>query len=353
MPDSSPGLASVDGLHTLAQRYGDALTLGHLVEAGVDRLPLPGAGHTLARWRVLASVAAHDLSLVKLFEGHTDALAILAELGGAPATEPHALWGTWCAEPPDARVTLDADEAGRISLSGTKAWCSGAATVTHAVVSCWNAAGEPCLAAVAIRQPGVRVTDEGWHAVGMAGSASVDVHFDNAQAVQIGQPGDYVRRPGFWQGGAGIAACWFGGALGIAQRVRRPGGAKPDAHRLAHLGAIDVALTPAAAMLREAAAWIDRHPRDNAQRVAMRVRLAVEQAATQVMHHAGRAVGAGPLCREPHFARAMADLPVFLRQSHAERDLAGLGQLALDDAAAATQDNEQDNKQKGPPSWTL
>ncbi len=345
MPDFAP----VDVLQPLALRHGNALTLGHLVEAGVDQLPLPGAGDTLARWRVLTAVAAHDLSLVKLFEGHTDALAILAELGGEPATAPHALWGTWCAEPPDARVTLHADEAGRIRLSGTKAWCSGAASVTHAVVSCWNAAGEPCLAAVALRQPGVRVTGEGWHAVGMAGSASVDVHFDQAQAVQIGVPGDYVRRPGFWQGGAGIAACWFGGALGIAHRVRRPGGAKPDPHRLAHLGAIDVALTPAAALLREAAAWIDRHPRDNAQRVAMRVRLAVEQAATEVVHHAGRAVGAGPLCREPQFARAMADLPVFLRQSHAERDLAGLGQWALGDAA----DTLQANRQEEPPSWTL
>jgi hypothetical protein len=164
----------------------------------------------------------------------------------------------------------------------------------------------------------------------MAASASVDVRFDGARAVQIGQPGDYVRRPGFWQGGAGIAACWFGGALGIARHVREGTGPKADAHRLAHLGAIEVALGGAAALLREAAEWIDRHPQDNAQRVAMRARLAVEQAASEVMHHAGRAVGAGPLCRDARFAHAMADLPVFLRQSHAERDLAALGQLAAD-----------------------
>lgn len=53
-----------------------------LIAAGLDRLPLPGAGHgaTLERWRCLAVVAGHDLSLLKLYEGHTDALAILAEL---------------------------------------------------------------------------------------------------------------------------------------------------------------------------------------------------------------------------------------------------------------------------------
>lgn len=52
-----------------------------------------------------------------------------------------------------------------------------------------------------------------------------------------------------------------------------------------------------------------------------------------VMHHAGRALGATPFCRDPHFARLMADLPVFLRQSHAERDLERLGQLTLEQSA--------------------
>jgi heme oxygenase len=36
------------------------------------------------------------------------------------------------------------------------------------------------------------------------------------------------------------------------------------------------------------------------------------------------------MCRDARFARAMADLPVFLRQSHAERDLAALGEQIMD-----------------------
>lgn len=289
---------------------------------------MPGSGRTLARWRTFADVAAHDLSLAKLFEGHADALAILTELGAQVAPS-GSRWGTWCAEPPDARVRMDTDGSdrrpSRAHLSGTKAWCSGATSVTHAVVSCWNAAGEPCLAAVAMDQGGIKVTGDGWQAVGMAASGSVDVCFDLAEAIPIGGPGDYVRRPGFWHGGAGIAACWFGGALGIARMACDLSGKAPDAHRLAHLGAIDAVMTATRAVLRETAAWIDAHPRDDAQRVALRARLVAEQAANEVMLRAGRALGAGPLCRNPRFARAMADLPVFLRQSHAERDLATLG----------------------------
>ncbi|MGF6526121.1 acyl-CoA dehydrogenase [Variovorax sp. PvP013] len=322
---SSPGAGGFDRLAALLDGASQPPSLAHLIEAGADDLPLPGDGRTLARWQALTAVATRDLTLIKLFEGHTDALAILAELGG-PAPPPASRWGTWCAEPPDARVELRESANGSDArLHGTKSWCSGAASSTHAVISCWNARGEPCLAAVALDQPGVTVTDTGWHAVGMAGTGSVDVRFDDAAATPVGQPGDYVARPGFWQGGAGIAACWYGGAQGIAEMTRRRLGPKPDAHRLAHLGAIDVALAGAAAVLREAAAWIDAHPRADAQRVAARARLAVEHAATRVLDHAGRALGAGPLCRDARFARAMADLPVFLRQSHAERDLASLG----------------------------
>jgi hypothetical protein len=318
--DATPGLLP-DALDVL-----DApLSLQRLVLGGSGRLPLPGSGRTLERWQSLAAVAAVDLAIAKLFEGHTDAIAVLAELG-AETVPAHSVWGTWCAEPPDARLSLRVHDNGVARLTGRKAWCSGAAQVTHAVVSCWNEAGEPCLAAVAMQQPGVSVREADWHAVGMADTHTGDVLFDEALAAQIGRPGDYVGRPGFWHGGAGIAACWFGGMRAIAATVRRASGPAADTHRKAHLGAIDVAMSGAAAVLREAAAWIDAQPDADAQTVALRTRLVVERAAEEVMTHAGRAVGAAPFCRDAHFARAMADLPVYLRQSHAERDLAALGE---------------------------
>ena len=301
-----------------------ARALQALVAPGAERLPLPGGGQTLERWRRLAAVARRDLSLAKLYEGHNDALAIQEELGCGPARA--GAWGTWCAEPPHARLSMLPEGDGRLRLRGRKAWCSGAALLDHALVSGWNAAGEPCLAAVDLRQPGVQIGNEGWAAVGMADTCSVDVLFDDALATPVGPPHAYVRRPGFWHGGAGIAACWWGGAVGIGRAVQTAlAQREPDAHQRAHLGAIDVALGACTALLREAAAWIDRHPAQDAQAWALRVRLAVERGADDVLRHAGRALGAGPLCKQPALARAMADLPIFMRQSHAESDLAALG----------------------------
>ena len=48
-----------------------------MLAARLDGLPLPGGGATPMRWRALAAVARHELSLVKLYESNTDALAIL------------------------------------------------------------------------------------------------------------------------------------------------------------------------------------------------------------------------------------------------------------------------------------
>ncbi|MGF6642925.1 acyl-CoA dehydrogenase [Paraburkholderia sp. GAS82] len=305
--------------------------LTQMIAAGHDRLPLPGSGHTLARWRALAAVAARDLGLVKLFEGHTDALAILAELK-APAVPPGSSWGVWAAEAPDARLTATPLANGQLQLDGVKAWCSGARALSHAVVTAWLG-DEPVLAAVALTQPSVSISSDHWQAVGMRATESGDVRFEQTRAIQIGTPRDYVNRAGFWQGGAGIAACWYGAAAGIAHMMADAVAARPDAHRLAHMGAVDVALAGAAAVLRATAAQIDARPRADVQIAALRARLIVEAAATTVMTHAGRALGAAPLCRNERFARAMADLPVFLRQSHAERDLAALGERVLSEQA--------------------
>ena len=330
-----------------------ASKLQDLVEAGLADLPVPGSGRTLERWQALARVGSEDLSLAKLFEGHTDALAVMRELGAPPAPLGSS-WGMWAAEPPDAKVVFqpidgdanvsDAGDCGQsICLKGRKAWCSGARTVSHGLLTVWRSDGTgPFLASVAMHQPGVQVSKEGWSAIGMAASASVDVIFTSARAQLVGPAGAYLNRPGFWHGGAGIAACWLGGAQSVAHALWQATsqGGQSDKILLRHmaLGKVDLALRHTAALLREAAVWIDAHPRADASALALRVRLSAEASAEHVLAEVGRALGAAPFCKDAHFARMACDLPVYLRQSHAERDFAALGERA-----AAS----------GPQSWAL
>ncbi|WP_241109972.1 acyl-CoA dehydrogenase [Pseudomonas sp. MPFS] len=308
-----------------------ARLMERLVGQGLDRLPLPGQGQTLLRWQALARVAACDLSLCKLYEGHTDALAIM-RYWSAPLPPADSTWGMWAAEPPQARVILHATRhAGAVRLQGLKAWCSGASLLSHGLLTAWDAEDRQYLVAVALDQTGVQVTGNGWQAVGMAASQSVEVVLDGAHGQLVGPAHGYLQRPGFWQGGAGIAACWHGAAQAIGQALRRHCTERPEPHALAHLGAVDCALQASANLVRSTARWIDQHPTAAAEVPARRLRAACEASATQVLEHVGRALGATPYCRDAHLARLFADLPVYLRQSHAERDLAVLGGLVAAD----------------------
>ncbi|MEK6346699.1 MAG: acyl-CoA dehydrogenase [Burkholderia sp.] len=335
--DATPAscdLASLDAVLAALPAPLDEAALGaaaHRVVEAFPHVPRPGAGQTLVRWRFLAGVAGHDLPLVKLVEAHADADAILDELGAPRARVPDpGLLAVWAARSAggDLRISSRvgrADAAAPHRLTGTKAWCSGARAVDTALVTCIDDDGHDRLAAVSMHQPGVTVSDRGWAALGMRATGSVEVDFDGATATLLGPPGAYLDRPGFWQGGAGIAACWYGAAAALAGRLREAASRRDDPHLQAHLGAADVALCGARAVLREAASAIDAAPRADAMVTALRARAAVEHAADAVQHAALRALGAGPLCRDRWFARMAADLPVFLRQSHAERDLAALG----------------------------
>jgi hypothetical protein len=81
-----------------------------------------------------------------------------------------------------------------------------------------------------------------------------------------------------------------------------------------------------------AAAEVDAHPEDvdRAKIRTQRVRAIVESAGTQTVDRVGRALGATPLATDPSHTQAVTDLLVYLRQSHAERDLAALGRLVAE-----------------------
>ncbi|SEI21957.1 acyl-CoA dehydrogenase family protein [Pseudomonas asplenii] len=345
---NNPDILIHDELQTLLSRFTPAPEPGaresHLIEImrslqahGFDQLPLPGHGKTLLRWQRLAQVAGHDLSLAKLYEGHTDALAILAECEADHLQDP-AIWGVWAAEPPYARTRIVARQGSRVHLRGRKAWCSGARQVNRGLLTAWDEEGHQQLVAIDLNEPTRQLDSSTWHAVGMAATASVEIEFFDTAAYLVGQPGDYLARPGFWQGGAGIAACWYGASAALAESLRHYCCTRSaDPHAQAHLGAVEAALCAARATLRECAAWIDAHPQADASAHVRRLRAVVEETASKVIDHVGRALGATPYCRDPHFAQLAADLPVYMRQSHAERDLAELGQQVADAAPGSWQ----------------
>lgn len=281
-------------------------------------LALPGRGQTLQRWQALAAMGAEDLALAKVLEAHFDARAILADLG-RPLPAPERLLAVWAAEAPGC--VLAADAAGRIS--GRKAWCSGGSLVDAALVTV-RGGERPGLYLLPMGEA-VTFDEAAWRAPGMTHIPSTTISVVDAAADWQGSLDQYLQRPGFWHGGAGIAAVWLGAAAAIVAALRDV--ATGDIRcRLA--GEAMMALAPAMALLREVASHIDAAPQRALQAEVVLVRSVAERACVRILDLAGRSLGPGPMCLDGAHAQRWADLTVFIRQSHGDRDWSWLGSEA-------------------------
>ena len=296
-------------------------------------LPAPASGQTLRLWESLASLGAVDLTVARVVEPHLDALAILGEADqGAPPVG--AVWGVFAAEGGD-RLRAEPTREGEWTLTGSKPWCSLGDRLTHALVTAWVDDSRRGLFVVDLDHPGVH-HQQGtpWASRGLVQVRSTGLEFDAVPGVAVGAPGWYLERPGFAWGGIGVAAVWYGAAVAVARRMREASiQREPDQIALAHLGAVDVALARARALLVEAASIVDgpRVSPEDAARLALRVRQVVADTVDEVLLRAGHALGPGPLATEGEHAGRVSDLALYVRQHHAERDAAALGRSVLSD----------------------
>ncbi|WP_209562124.1 acyl-CoA dehydrogenase [Frigoribacterium sp. PvP032] len=347
----------------LPRTVADSLALAADLTSRGGAAPVPGAGSTADLWLALATLAAHDVGAARAVEPHLDAVAILdqAREAGVVALPARAssserfTWGVFAAEGPGAKLVAepvepsadagaDAGASGARepagaswTLSGTKPWCSLAGVLDGALVTAW-VGDERRLFAVDLRQAGVEVVPGAWHARGLVEIPSGPVAFEAVPATPVGEPGWYLRRPGFEWGGIAVAACWYGGAVGVAGALLRSAVARePDPWLLRALGVVDERLGDARRALEEAAVAVDsgRAVGQEARLLAKRTRATVAYAAEDVLAAVGGALGPAPLASDPEHAKRVADLELYLRQRHALKDDASLGGAVRDAAVAS------------------
>lgn len=249
----------------------------------------------------------------RLQEAHLDATIILRELG-APAPKDGEFWGVWAAEPPTPRVEAQLiDDTWQ--LTGSKPWCSGAGRCTHALVTATAEDGKKMFA---VDLSGTNVTGD-WGHPGMRDTLTYSVEFDKHPATLVGTHEDYLHRPGFWDGGIGVAACWLGSAAGLIDFV-------PDKYALQR-AQIQAQITSGLWLLRGCAAEVDEDRSFEAARIrALIARDRADAIAQEILRLTKRCLGAGPLVNNPELLQRIEDVEIYTRQSHGDRDLEWLGE---------------------------
>lgn len=286
-------------------------------------LPYPASGQTYQRWQMFAQVAGYDLSLAKLFESNCDALSILNELGYQDEIDDQT-WAVWAAEGGPVPVQVENNQC-----SGIKTWCSGAEFIQKALMSYKDKQGQAQLCIVELAHPSVHVDLSHWQAVGMQGTQTAQVHFDNTPVTVIGQPNRYLERPGFWHGAAGVAACWYGAAVRLVSFLQESCQTHPNAFKKMYLGELAQQLSVTKQYFQYIAMLIDDEPMLSHEREIRILRAQTEQCCQSVIQLVGKALGARPYCEEATFSQLIADLPVFIRQSHAAFDYESIAELCL------------------------
>lgn len=307
-----------------------------------DEVPLPGHGQTRRRWQVLATLAEHDLTTARVVEAHLDAVAILAE--GETEVPAESTWGVFAAEAASARLEAHgpAVAAGDQpwTLTGTKPWCSLAGELSHALVTAHTPQGRRLFAvdlAAGRRDGTVTVEPGAWHSRGLVDVPSGPVRFSGVPAHPVGEAGWYLHRPGFAHGGIGVAACWFGGAAGVAKPLLTSD--RTDLLTQRSRGTVDLRLRCARLALDDAAALVDAGAATgtDGELLAARTRSIVAEAAEVVLSEVGHALGPAPLTFDRAHATRVADLTVYLRQHHGDHDVAAVGQMLTKTAPETTQ----------------
>ena len=285
----------------------------------------PGARRLAA---VLRLVGHGSLALGRLYEGHVNALQLIARYSDAAQRERlfadacnGHLFGVWNTEPPGGGLAL-AGYADGMRLTGMKAFASGAGFVTRALVTSRGPGGSGTVMLVVPLEPGTGADLSAWRAHGMRASATGTVDFSGIRidaADILGAQDDYFRQPGFSGGAWRFAAVQLGGIEAVfdAWRVHLAAtGRGGDPHQLARLGEGAIAVEGAKLWVECAAGRVSEAalPPERVVAFVNLARLAVERAGLDVLQLAQRSVGLQGFLRTHPLERLSRDLATYLRQ---------------------------------------
>ncbi len=328
---------------------GDRRLLGRAA-AGERGVPVAGRAAELADLR---AVGFRNLVLGRLIEGHGNAISLVSRCGterqrvtANDEAAAGALFGVWNTAPADGVHVVAAGD-GWLELGGRKTFCSGAGTVTRALITARDANGLSQMLLVPMDRVTVRIDHSSWDPLGMLESDSFAVDFTGVRLdadAAIGAAGDYDRQPWFGAGAARFVAVQAGGIARLVHElaafaVRRATGG--DAVQMTRLGECTVAAQTSAQWMRACAeawsAW-DADPSAERERALQATvdaaRYATERAALDVLERVERAVGARGLSAPEPFVALVRDLRMYLRQPAPDLAIARVGIDAFERASS-------------------
>jgi len=288
-----------------------------------------------------------NLSVARLFEGHMNAVKLVALYGdadqrGAVAANVKngALLGVWGADDFASPCTAQF-EAEQIRLDGAKRFASGLGLVDQAIVTVEGQGGGPCMLLVPADEAN-RADAEGWTMSGMRATRSGRYEFGGLTLPSdalIGNEGDYLREPHFEGGIWRYCAAHLGGAEALYKEMLSCLAARnrtddPDQRRR---------MVACATALETCRLWLMRCAREieasdagaNKAALALLAREVTEATCRDTIEIVDKSLGMAAHKEGEPVERIKRDLSLFLCQAapDAKRERAGRALFAVNDLA--------------------
>jgi alkylation response protein AidB-like acyl-CoA dehydrogenase len=290
-------------------------------ELGGVGLCEPGRFNELSA--ILRLLGSADLSVARIFEGHVNAVSLVARYGDddqirtlSERVAMGGLSGVWGAD--DANG-LHIVASRKPMLRGRKILASGAGFVTDPVVTAETDDGQVmCLLHLRTDE---RIDLSGWNALGMRSTAtgSIDLTGTAVSDNIIGMAGDFMRQPHFSGGAWRFCAAHLGATQRLVDLFRDHLVARhrgEDPYQLQRLANCIASAKTVGYWVHEAARRLSVEEAEAASVVAFvnLTRMVTERCALDVMESVQRGVGLVSFIRPHPIERISRDLATYLRQ---------------------------------------
>jgi alkylation response protein AidB-like acyl-CoA dehydrogenase len=278
-----------------------------------------GAGHLCDLLRIIGN---GNLAVGRVFEGHVNALVLVAKYGtdeqlGRVAADVMAghLFAVWNTQPPAGLQII------RGELRGSKIFCSAAGHATRAIVTARDEEKGSRMLLLTLRR-GERVETLPFRTQGMRAATTQKVVFDGVSISDtdvIGQPDDYIREPAFSAGAWRTCAVTVGGLEALIEETRKHllrSDRHRDPHQQARMGRAIIAEETARLWVTRAATIAEESEESSEYKAAYvnLARTAIEAATIDAMNFVQRSLGLAALLEPNPVERLIRDLSTYLRQ---------------------------------------
>lgn len=296
-------------------------------------------------FRELVALGRKDLSGARLYEGHVNALQLVARFGdrdqmarASRIAESGGLLGVWGADAPGDPATLRGAR-----ISGAKVFASGSDILSLAIVAAKDPDKNTQLFLMDMEKHRGRTDQSWWRAVGMRATQSGALQLEDIELSPedlLGDRGQYETQPFFGAGAIRFVSAQLGGLLAVWDATRQhlvSAARHIDPIQSGRLGSMATDIEAAYQHVHQAYAkiapaidWSGKGGVPDDALLADAARVVVEDAAGRCIALAGKAVGCAGWMETHPLCQAVQDLSVYLCQPAPDAARARVGIAAAE-----------------------